>query len=85
MKRLPIGSTEYKKVVRVFVSEKRNRPFTYNEFTNWLMNKQLIIGTMTGHKSYEQAIFSSLISHEYNVVKNYRERQDRLETVFLVS
>lgn len=84
MKNLKCGSIEYKQAVREFAKEWWNRPFTYNEFINWLMNKRCRVGTPTGQRSYEQAVFDSTLNHEHEVIKTYETRVNHLETIFTI-
>lgn len=84
MKNLKCGSIEYKQAIREFTNEWWNRPFTYNDFIKWLRDNHCKVGSSTGHKEHEQAVFDSTLRRGDHVIKNYRNNGDHLETIFTV-
>lgn len=62
-----------------------NRDCTYKGFIQWAENKQVRIVSHSGNGSIGQAIFASVLKHEFTVEVQYQyTTEGQLETVYLV-
>lgn len=85
MHRVMTDSKKYKVLIRRFIHEKKDKPFIYKEFVYWLTDRQYSIVSHCGNGSIGQAIFMSVINHEYELTTNYRYFADgQLETVYQI-
>lgn len=85
MERVSTDSQEFKAMIRKFANERGARYFTYSNFVTWSTNKERVIVSHCGNASMGQAIFSSILKHEYDLQMTYRHATDgQLETVYQV-
>lgn len=85
MHKVMIDSKKYKVLIRRFVHEKYGKLFTYKEFIHWVTDRQYLIVSQCGNASLGQAIFMSILNHEFELDTNYRYSKDGLlETVFRI-
>jgi hypothetical protein len=80
-----MDSAEYKSMIRLFVSERDGRTFSYKNFVAWTTNKECLIVSHCGNSSMGQAIFASILKHEYELWTTYHYTIDgQLETLYQV-
>ncbi|EOW77162.1 hypothetical protein [Enterococcus gilvus] len=85
MKTVLTNSSDFKKFIRNYVQTGTNRVCTYKGFTQWAENKQVRIVSHSGNGSIGQAIFASVLKHEFAVEVQYQyTTEGQLETVYLV-
>ena len=85
MHKVMTDSKKYKILLRRFIHEKHGKLFTYKEFTHWMTDRQYLIVSNCGSGSIGQAIFTSVINHEFELVTNYRHSKDgQIETVYQI-
>ena len=85
MRRVSTDSQEFKAMIRAFIKEKGARAFSYGNFVTWNTNRERVVVSHCGNASMGQAIFSSILKHEYDVQMTYRHATDgQLETVYQV-
>lgn len=85
MKTVLTKSNEIKKFIRDYVQTRTNRVCTYKGFIQWAENKQVRIVSHSGNGSIGQAIFASVLKHEFAVEVQYQYTTEvQLETVYLV-
>lgn len=85
MHKIMTDSKKYKVLIRRFIQEKRDKLFTYKEFIHWVTDRQYLIVSQCGNASLGQAIFMSILNHEFELETNYRYSKDgQLETVFRI-
>lgn len=85
MNKVMTDSKKYKVLIRRFVHEKCGKMFTYKEFIHWVTDHQYLIVSQCGNASLGQAIFMSVLNHEFELETNYRYSKDGLlETVFRI-
>lgn len=85
MKKVNTDSNEYKSMIRLFVSERNGRYFSYRNFVAWSTNKECSIVSHCGNSSMGQAIFASILKHEYELDMTYRyTTEGQLETLYQI-
>lgn len=85
MHKVTTDSRKYKVLIRCFVHEKYGKLFTYKEFIHWVTDRQYLIVSQCGNANMGQAIFMSILNHEFELETNYRYSKDGiLETVFSI-
>lgn len=85
LKKVSTDSNEYKSMIRLFVSERDGRFFSYRNFVAWSTNKECSIVSHCGNSSMGQAIFASILKHEYELDTTYRyTAEGQLETLYQI-
>ncbi|EOI53202.1 hypothetical protein [Enterococcus gilvus] len=85
MRKINTDSRDFKSMIRIFINGRGGKAFSYGNFNTWITNRDCFIVSKCGSFSMGQAVFTSILKHEYELQITYRySAEGQLETIYQV-